>query len=404
MLVAAALGIGGTASAALPLPPPIPPSPLSEDPFYTPPDPLPEGQPGDVIKTEDIPLSLYPEARAQKIMYRSTNNQGEPVPVTGLLLTPTAQKAGSDNPLVVHTPGTRGLGDHCAPSKQASLQANPGSPEYSNLEYRQFLLKGISVVVTDYVGQGTPDTPQYLVGRPEGQNGLDALRAAQGLDGSGVSPASRVGVSGYSQGGQASGWTAELQPEYAPELNFVGALVGGPVTDMNGFTAHDNGNITAGAGFTLASLVGLDAANPELDLESRLTPKGKEVIEHVKNSCVLEDIASYTNIKVSDVTDPDVLLDPAWQEAYAESRLGKEKPGAPAYVYHGQADTIVPYEQGARLYREWCNQGANVQFEGQPGVEHLSGIYTGPPKGIAWLSDRLNGVETPKGCSEVSTP
>lgn len=403
-LVLAAVPMGlGTAAAATPVLPPLPAPPGSSSEFYTPPSPLPDGTPGDVIRTEDVTLSAYPEAHAQKIMYLSKGNRGEAVAVTGLLLTPSG-RTGEDNPLVVHTPGTRGLGDHCAPSKQADLtQANPGSPEYSTAEYRQFLLKGISVVVIDHLGQGTPDTPQYLVSRPEGQNGLDALRAVQRLDGSGVSEASRVGVTGYSQGGQSSAATAELQPTYAPELNFVGALVGGPVTDMNGFTAHDNGNITAGAGFALASLVGLDAANPELDLESRLTPHGKQVVENIKNTCVLEYIGAYGNTTVADVTDPDVLLDADWQKAYAESRLGLKKPGAPAYVYHGQADTIVPYEQGARLYREWCDLGADVQFEGIPGVEHLSGIFVGPPNGVAWLVDRLQGVEAPDGCREVGT-
>lgn len=110
-------------------------------------------------------------------MYLSTDAQGGRIAVTGLLLTPLNQKPGHDNPLVADSPGTRGLSDKCAPSRQADLlEANPASPEYSLAEYEQLLLHGVSVVVTDYEGQGTPGLPSYLVGRGRPvQSGFQAL-------------------------------------------------------------------------------------------------------------------------------------------------------------------------------------------------------------------------------------
>lgn len=399
----AAIPLFAGVAAAVPPLPPLPAPPGSADEFYTPPSPPPDGEPGDVIRVRDVQLSTYPNARTQQIMYLSTNNQGDTVPVTGLLLTPMNQGPGDENPLVVHTPGTRGLADHCAPSRQANVpQANPGSPEYSMGEYEQFLLRGVSVVVTDHLGQGTPGIlPQYLVGPPEGYNGLDALRAAMRIEGSGVSVESPAGISGYSQGGQAAAWTAELQPTYAPELNLKGVLAGGTVTDMILEVNHLNGNPTAGTGFALASLIGLDQANPELDLESKLTAEGRQVLEQIENTCVLEYISAYGTITADDLTDPNVLADPEWQAAYAESLLGTTKPGAPAYIYHGTADTIVPFTQGQRLYHEWCELGTDVTFEPIPGVDHISGIYLGPPRGVQWLIDRLNGAPAADGCREV---
>jgi hypothetical protein len=192
-LLALAAGIG-VASAALPPVPELATSPLSDDAFYVPPSPLPNGKPGDVIKIQDLPPSWYPNAHVRRIMYLSTDTRDNPVPVTGMLLTPLRQKPGTDNPLVVHTPGTRGLDDKCAPSKQVGpLQADPGSPEYAMPEYQLFLDRGISVVVTDYEGQGTPGDPSYLVGPSEGRNGLDAVRAAEQIKGSGLG--SRRGIS-----------------------------------------------------------------------------------------------------------------------------------------------------------------------------------------------------------------
>jgi hypothetical protein len=179
-------------------------------------------------------------------------------------------------------------------------------------------------VITDYAGAGTPGLPTYLVGRAEGQQGLDALRAVQRLPSSGVSAKSPVGVTGYSQGGQAAGWAAQIQPTYAPELDLKGVLAGGVPADMLAEVNHLDGNPTAGAGFALASMVGLDAAYPELDLEDRLTPLGKTLIDEVENTCYL--FTAFGSVTSADVTQPDVLSDPAWQRNYSKSNLGMTPP------------------------------------------------------------------------------
>ena len=338
-------------------------------------------------------------------MYLSTGTHDRLVGVTGMLLTPLLRKPGNDNPVVVGTPGTRGLDDRCAPSKQADLlETNPSSPDYEVTEYQQLLLRGISVVVTDYEGQGTPGDSSYLVGPSEGRNALDALRAAEQLNGSGLSPSSPVGIAGYSQGGQAAAWAAELQPTYAPELHLRGVLAGGVPTDMLLEVNHLNGNVTAGAGFALASLVGLNHANPELDLDSKLTPEGRQIIDHVKQSCFIEDFAAFGTTTIGQVTNPDILSDPAWQKAYRASLLGTRKPGAPAYLYHGTADPIVPMAQGDMLYHEWCTQGASMQYELIPGGDHISGFVAGVPAGIQWLADRLAGKPAVAGCRKVGPP
>jgi pimeloyl-ACP methyl ester carboxylesterase len=402
LMLAASVGV---ASATLPPVPESPTSPPSDDAFYVPPSPLPNGQRGDVIKIQDLPLSSYPNAHVRRIMYLSTDTRDNPVPVTGMLLTPLRQAPGTDNPLVVHTPGTRGLDDKCAPSKQVGpLQANPGSPEYAMPEYQLFLDRGISVVVTDYEGQGTPGDPSYLVGLSGGRNGLDAVRAAEQIRGSGLSPKSPVGISGYSQGGQSAAWAAELQPRYAPELRLKGVLVGGTPTDMLLEVGHLNGNPTAGAGFALASLVGLNHADPALDLDSKLTLEGRQILDRVKHSCIVELFAAFGTTTVGQVTDPDVLSDPAWQKGFRASGLGTTRPGAPAYLYHGTSDPIVPIAQADMLYHGWCAQGAAVQYETIPGGEHISANTLGSRRGIAWLADRVEGANTVAGCHEVGVP
>ncbi len=63
--------------------------------FYTPPDPLPPGEPGDLIRTEPARLVLEPSgqlgaimATGTRIMYRSTDSRGNPNVVTGMYFEP----------------------------------------------------------------------------------------------------------------------------------------------------------------------------------------------------------------------------------------------------------------------------------------------------------------------------
>ncbi len=63
--------------------------------FYTPPAPLPPGQPGDLIRTEPSRLVLEPSgqlgaimATGTRIMYRSIDARGNPMAVTGTYFEP----------------------------------------------------------------------------------------------------------------------------------------------------------------------------------------------------------------------------------------------------------------------------------------------------------------------------
>src|SRR5947209_7372868 len=71
--------------------------------FYSPPDPLPRGQPGAVIRAEPMDAYLAPGLRlrvkAWRLLYRSTSAVGEPTAVSGAVLIPP-ERASSPRPLV----------------------------------------------------------------------------------------------------------------------------------------------------------------------------------------------------------------------------------------------------------------------------------------------------------------
>jgi hypothetical protein len=68
------------------------------------------------------------------------------------------------------------------------------------------------------------------------------------------------------------------------------------------------------------------------------------------------------------------------------------------------ADNLVPIAQEDMLYHGWCTQGASVQYEVIPGLEHLSAYVLGSWRGIQWLADRVEGAPTVTGCQEVGLP
>ena len=60
--------------------------------FYLPPNPLPDGLPGDIIRAEPTDAYLVPgvrlRAQAWRVLYRSTGAVGEPTAVSGTVLVP----------------------------------------------------------------------------------------------------------------------------------------------------------------------------------------------------------------------------------------------------------------------------------------------------------------------------
>lgn len=379
-----------------------PPFP-SDDPFYTPPSPLPAGTPGAVVSSRPATFSLDPVGHAPvpgvtstQILYRSTDALGAPVAVSGTVLVPTAPwSGGGTRPLVTYAVGTRGVGDDCAPSYTLTQGA-----DYEGLFIKSLLDQGWAVVVSDYQGLGTPGIHTYMVGPAQGRAVLDAARAAQRLPGTGLSSSSPVGIMGYSQGGSGAGWAAQLAGTYAPELKVKGTVAGGVPGDL-GATAEflDGSPFVALA--LLASL-GLDSAYPELDLESYLNARGQELVQTSQDLCLV-DVDGFATLidtafsRIDDYVTTSPLDTAPWQARLAGTKLGGTKPSAPVFQFHGAVDEIVPFGQAADLRRTWCNKGATVTWTVLP-AEHLTGLVEGAPLGVTWLSARFAGLPTFGNC------
>lgn len=368
--------------------------------FYEPPAKIPS-TPGTIIRSEPAPLLLDPfnlsssVVTATRIMYSSTDGEGTPIAVTGTVFVPKTQYAGaSRRPLISYTPGTQGMGDSCAPSRQMESLV-----EYEGLGIARTVGRGYAVGVTDYQGLGTPGTHTYMMREAQGRASLDIARAAKNLEGSGLDDKTPIGLMGYSQGGGAAAAAAELAGSYAPELNIKGSAIGAPPADLGKVGANIDGTIYTA--FALFATLGL-AATEHIDPGTFLNAQGKELAGKVESACVF-DLFSYANLDTSKYIASgkklkQLLTEEPFATAVSKQRIGKLKPNAPVVINHSMADDVIPYAVGKQLGSDWCDRGTRVTFN--PGVTptHVGGLVPHVEKSMLFFEARFAGLNQASSC------
>ncbi|WP_211259819.1 lipase family protein [Streptomyces violens] len=324
-----------------------------------------------------------PGVKATKVVYRSTNARGEANTVSGTVLVPAAPWLGK-RPVVGYAVGTHGLGDAFAPSQEMSNGTETEASMVSGL-----LGRGWAVAVTDYEGLGTPGQHTYMVGPAMGHAVLDVLRAATRLPGGSLAADAPMAVWGYSQGGAAAAWAAQLHPSYAPELPLVGVAAGGVPADVLAVARHLDGG--AFFGLAVAALIGLDAAHPELDLNGYLNDVGRQLLQDNKDDSLIGLVTGFALKNLADITTTNPLEAADWQDRFAHSRLGATAPSVPVLLYHGELDEIIPYGLGTALRDRYCAHGVPVQWQSFPATDHITGVLLAAAPATDWLATRFHG-------------
>jgi Secretory lipase len=374
--------------------------PAGSEGFYEPPSPLPDGVPGDLIRAEPVDAYLVPgvrlRTRAWRVLYRSTSATGEPRAVSGTVMIPRGKARGA-RPVVGYAIGTHGIGDSAAPSRLL-----PRGLEWEAGLMAMALVRGWAVAITDYEGLGTPGDHTYMVGRALGPNVLDGIRAARALSPSELPADGPAAIVGYSEGGAAAAWAAQLQPTYAPDVPLVGVVAGaaaanveiaGPSLDRSFFSF-----------FIAYGGIGYAAPYPELDLDSYLTPMARKQVAALRESTILQAMLWGPRfIRASDLTEPNVLEFPSWRRRLRENRLGLIAPAAPVLLHHARRDQVVSFAQSVNLRDDWQRLGADVRlYMTRGGVDHISGAVAGTPVAFDWLSRRLGrGTHPPRPIESV---
>lgn len=344
---------------------------------------------GDVVTARAISAPGFFYANTWIITYRSTSATGAPITVSGTVIVPRGATAST--PVVAYAPGTHGLGDTCAPSRH--LEAGD---ETEGLLIHQYATRGYAVAVTDYEGIGTPGEHTYMAGRAEANATLDAVRAALRLPGTGLSASTKVAVVGYSQGGHAAGWAAQVAPTYAPQLNIVAYAVGAPPADLRVVADHNDGGDNAG--LVLAAGYGMDVTYPELDITPYLNDAGRAAINDIKDDCTDELQTKYSGKSMADYTTEDVLARPEWGARVDQQKLGGTTPRAPVLLYHSNGDEILPVRVSVALRSAWCAGGGNVTFRQTNTGGHFATAALMSPSVTSWVADRLSGSPATGNC------
>ncbi|BBZ27553.1 secretory lipase family protein [Mycolicibacterium madagascariense] len=391
--------------------------------FYTPPDPLPAGAPGDVIRTEPSDVHLADDRpdllgiTATRILYRSTNTHDQPVAVSGTFIEPTAPWPGpGPRPLISFAVGTHGQGDQCAPSRLIDVYLYHSRPldvflEYELVIIQRMIKRGWAVVMTDYIGLGTPGVHTYVVRADEGHAVLDAARAAYRLPNTDLDPRGPLALYGYSQGGGATAAAAELAPTYAPELPIVGTYAGAPPADLSTEFPYLDGSLAAGIlGYVINAAI---AAYPEdADaIHAVLTPDGEDLIAKTQNQCLGETIANFMFRHIARYltidADTAITTEP-FKTIFDQQRIGRLKPTTPVLINSNRYDPLVPYGPALQLGHDWCALGANVEFNTNEEpplfnkliLNHGLPIIVDAHWVLDWVADRLGGVPATPNCGD----
>lgn len=348
------------------------------DPFYRPPADLPD-DPGAVVRTQrvGIPATLpgadgaWP-ADGTRVMFTSRDVHDRTAAVTAMIIEESGPWQGpGERPTVVIAPGTTGQGDRCAISLTTPsglwAGANPDPYFSANQEIvsaAKWHARGARVVVTDYIGLGTPGIHTYVNRVETGRAVLDAARAARDLAG-GDSP---LLLWGYSQGGGATASAAELHPTYAPELDLRGVWAGAPVADLDETLQVADGGLIGGV--TAWAVNGMVDRYPEMQplLDRALTDEGAALLESSRTKCIGDVIFKAPFVHTSEYTVDGRSLgewiheDQTALNILRDQRIGRHTPEVPVLVTGAPHDDTVPYGQARRLAEDWCAAGADVTF------------------------------------------
>ncbi|MFE6862923.1 lipase family protein [Nocardia sp. NPDC057668] len=345
------------------------------------------GPPGTLVRAEPMIARLLPgialRAHAWRVLYTSTTALGAPVDVSGTVLVPRRPYPGQ-RPLIGYAIGTQGHGAHCAPS----LQLLTGL-EYETALIMALLRRGWAVALTDYPGLGASGRHPYIVGRALGPAVLDSMRAARQLEAAALPPEGPAALFGYSEGGTAAGWAAQLQPTYAPDIPLAAAALGGVAADLE-FQGEflDGGRFAWLLAYTA---LGMDVAYPELDLDGYLTPAGRKMAARLADTHIVTQILTGLPFRFDRhrYLTEDLMAHPDWLARFRENRLGGIAPAAPVLLTHGQRDQVLGYAQAPVLRDDWTRLGVDVTFRGFRGLEHLTAGPAHTRVAVPWLAGQL---------------
>jgi Secretory lipase len=381
----------------------------SDSAIYTPPASV-SGAPGKLLACEPVTLPEVPgniSMQAWKVQYVSTDVLGAKIAVSGTVAVPTAPWPGpGPRPVIAFNPGTLGLGPQCAFSKQL---AGAYQGEYEGNNIAAILNAGYAVAATDGVGYLNGEVHTYVVGKNAGHALLDIARTAFQVPGAGLSPTAKVGIWGYSEGGQASLWAAQLAASYAPGLHVASAAAGGIPGDLKVTAAALNGG--AFAGFGLDAVIGLHAAYPGMPFTSLLNSAGVSAVSQAESLCWAGTVTDFAFANIENYSTNHLTLNQiyalhgpngTWGKVIGSQKLGvglgtTYQISFPVFQYRGLADEVIPAATENATHQAYCAAGIPTQWNTYPG-DHILADTEAISDVMAWFAAGFAGLPATGNC------
>ncbi|MET9485456.1 lipase family protein [Nocardia sp. NPDC006630] len=371
------------------------------DPFYVPPKGWERLAPGTILHRRSVTISAFGRIRqsltAWQLLYRTTDLNGAADTTVVTILIPPASGTELRPRILSFQCATDAVASRCFPSYslQQGAKVNGAVPPFELFLIGAALERGWIVCAADHEGMlgafGAPREPGY--------RSLDGIRAAINFAPLALAGDTPAGLFGYSGGGMATAWTAEMADAYAPELNIVGAAAGSPVGDPA--STFLRLNATAFAGLPSLVIAGLRRVSPELDavITEFGTPEGHRRLRMLESQATVGAVLRSVRTDWDDfLTEPlaDVLARPAIVELFRTLQLGGNAPSMPMLVVQSVHDQLIAVGDVDGAVQRYTAGGAHVTYLRDKLSEHLTLAVFAAPLMFDWLGDRFEGHPVPE--------
>lgn len=366
----------------------------ADDPFYDAPTGFQHAEPGTVLRSRDVEvafLGLIPQrVRAVQLLYRTTDLNGRPDAAATTVLLPADRELAGSAPLISYQCAIDAITSRCFPSYALRRRSvAPGAvPQFELLLIAAAIAEGWAVSVPDHEGRagswGTPYEPGYRI--------LDGLRAAVGSERLNLAPEAPIGLWGYSGGGLATAWAAEMCGSYAPDLNVVGAVLGSPVGDLGHTFRRLNGTFASALpALVVAALADVYPGLRRI-IDEHANDEGRELLERLHHMTTVEAVLKLMRTDMGDMLDQpleQILATPEVRHVFEEIKLGAAVPTPPVLIIQAVHDEIISVEGIDALAETYISGGAQVTYHRDMFSEHLLLHPMSAPMALRWLSDRF---------------
>lgn len=352
----------------------------SVDDFYVVPDPLPAGEPGDLIRYQDV--SSTPVSTTVRIMYHSVDGAGRDRAVTGTLTYPVGPAPDAGWPVMSIANGTVGMAPACALSRNSD-------PVYD------FGIGGVAVA-SDYIGEGPVGEIQAYMSRDsEGHSVLDAVRAARNF--ADAHAGSRFVVLGGSQGGHGALAASELAATWAPELDPAGTVSLAPAAMFDRTYGPLDEIVTRVV--TAMGTLGLSTEHPDIDLTDYVSPAGLAAFDVLRTRCMDAVIPAVLGVGDGFFTNDPRTTEPL-RSIMRANDVGRVAADSPVLLIQGTEDPLVAPARTDDLFARMCAAGQSTEYLIVDGADHENVTGMALDRIEPWLRDRLDGEPAADDCPD----